>query len=363
MFDPHQISSLSTYIIKMDNFTETDIEFWKDLEAPQSDAFYPRQKSPLNSKIQKFKTSNPNQKEKFEKLLNQARQAFKQRYKDKLKLMLHKQSKYYEQKIEDIQELHRSEVTDLVKKFWSLDDTLINKDIQISNLQKFFIGQECDLAFSRISSKKTQKKAKLDLNDLITNEKCVFDQQIAAFKELLSVYERDLHCLKEQIADKEEEILRISKEHELELLEMKKKVEKTQIDCKKKIRDVNQKYLAFRGDVGTEFELKDTIIKKQGENLVRLKDELKLAKMVLDTPRLLFKYNMKEPYRNRQAKSLADRPLRREFHSKAVLRGKRFDSNETLLSTKATPLFTMTPEPEYSASVLPTLSEVDYYKY
>lgn len=347
----------------MDNFTETDIDFWKDLEAPKTDSFYPRQKTPLDLKIQKFKTENPDQREKFEKLLNQARQAFKQRYNDKLKLMLHKQSKHYEQKIEDIQEIHRSEVTDLIKKFWSLDDTLINKDVQISNLQKFFIGQETDLAYSRISSKKLKKKDKINLNDLMTNEKFVFDQQIAAFKELLSVYEKDLQDLNEKLSIKDEEISDMIKKHEVELLNMKKKVEKTQNDCKKKIRDVNQKYLAFRGDVATEFELKDTIIRKQGENLIRLKDELALAKMVLDTPRLLFKYNMKEPYRNRQAKSLADRPLRREFHSKAVLRNKKFDSNETLLSTKATPLFTMTPEPEYSASVLPALSEVDYYKY
>lgn len=348
----------------MENFAESDTEFWKDLDAPQCSSFLPEKKIPINSKILTFTSDHPQHKEKFEKLLNQARLAFKQRYTDKLKLSLHKQSKYYEQKIEGIEQLHRSEINDLIRKFYKLDENLINKDLQILNLQKFFIGQETDMAFTRIKvNTVTENTYDFNLNELILNEKLAFEQQISVFKEFLGIYEKDIEELKIKVRELEQEIVDGTKTHEMQLLEMKKKMEVTQNNCKKKVRDVNQKYLAFKNDVGAEFQLKDTIIRKQRDDIMRVKEELALAKMVLDTPRLLFKYNMKEPYRNRQARSLVDKPLRSNFHSKAVLRSKKFDSNETLISTRATPIFTMTPEPEYSSSMLPTLSEVDYYKY
>ena len=145
--------------------------------------------------------------------------------------------------------------------------------------------------------------------------------------------------------------------HLMEILDMKKKIERTQNDCKKKLRDVNQKYLSFRNDVGTEFDLKDMIIKKQGQNISRLKEEIFMAKSILDTPRLLFRYNAAEPYRQKHSKSLNAKPLRSDLQSKSVLKQRKFDSNETLGSTRATPIYTMTPEPEHSYSFLPTLSE------
>ena len=348
----------------MENFTETDTEFWKDLDAPQSIPFTSDKKIPIDSKIATFTSNHPQHKENFEKLLNQARLAFKQRYTDKLKLRLHKQSEYYQKQIQDIKEVHRSEINDLIRKFYNLDETLINRDIQISGLQKFFIGQETDLAFTRIKVNTTaENQGNLNVNEIISDEKLVFEQQISVFKELLGIYERDIDGLKVKIWEMEQEIADGIRNHELELFEIKRKMEVTQNDCKKKVRDVNQKYQVFKNDVGAEFKLKDTIIRKQRDDIVRVKEELTLAKMVLDTPRLLFKYNMKEPYRNRQARSLVEKPLKSSFHSKAILRSKRFDSNETLISTRATPIFTMTPEPEYSSSMLPTLSEVDYYKY
>jgi ElaB/YqjD/DUF883 family membrane-anchored ribosome-binding protein len=344
----------------MENYNDTDVDFWKDLDDPTP--ILPKVEKSLEEKISKFKSKNPSKKDQFSSLLNKAREAASQHYKDMLNVSLHKQEKYFEKKIALLQDAHREEIQDLLRKFWKLDETLINRDDQITSLQRLFAAQEIDLACTRIKVNSREKEESEDFReDLITRD--VLDHQASVFRELVGVYENDIQKLKEQVKSLEGLIKEKEKKQEVELLEMKTRIERNQNDCKKKVRDLNQKYLNFRNDVGREFELKDLIIQRQGENIARLKEELNMAKTILDTPRLLFKYNSREPYRHQQSKSLNCKPLRNCAQSKSILKQRRFDSNETLGSTRATPIYTMTPEPEYSASVLPTLSESGSYKH
>lgn len=339
----------------MDSYNDTDAEFWKDLDNPTPVTQRPAKI--LEQQISKFKSKNPSQSDKLTLLLTRAREAAKQHYKDKLNVYLHKQAQFFESKIQSIKESHIEEINDLLRKFWKLDETLINRDDHISNLQRFFVAQETELALTRIKSsiKDSEETSKKDENSEINKE--IIHEQLSVFKELAAGYENDINKLKNQIKDMESQIKEIENKHLMEILDMKKKIERTQNDCKKKLRDVNQKYLSFRNDVGTEFDLKDMIIKKQGENISRLKQEIFMAKSILDTPRLLFKYNAAEPYRQKHSKSLNSKPVKSNMTSKSVLKQRKFDSNETLGSTRATPIFTMTPEPEHSYSFLPTLSE------
>ena len=119
--------------------------------------------------------------------------------------------------------------------------------------------------------------------------------QVESFKELIQIYEKDLYNLKAKLK-KTEDICEENNENFIkEKEELRRKIERSDEEYKKKIQDVNYKYIDFKNDIKTELEVRHVINYRQQEIISSLKHDLATAKVVLDTPRLLFKYNSVVP--------------------------------------------------------------------
>ena len=274
----------------MNTFSDTESEFWRDIDKPVTIENLGKPKEHLETSIKAYESSiqNVHHKEKFQKLINQARNAAKEVYHNKLKVGLHKQAKEYQAKISEIDRMHKEEITELIKKFWKLDDVLVTRDNQIQELQRFFIKQEEDIANFRIKENFKEKiKEEVSSNELWLENKAL-QMQVESFKELIQIYEKDLYNLKAKLK-KTEDICEENNENFIkEKEELRRKIERSDEEYKKKIQDVNYKYIDFKNDIKTELEVRHVINYRQQEIISSLKDDLATAKVVLDTPRLLF---------------------------------------------------------------------------
>lgn len=349
----------------MKNSSDSEVEFWEDIDHPMDLSMLERAKKTLDDKIAACKKAmkKPYYQEKFQRLLDQARNAYKEKFRNKCLVILNKQAKEYQNQLETMQNAHKKEITDLIKKFLKLDKVLSNRDLQIEDFQRLIIHQEHDLAFGRMAS--SYKPKKIHPVNLEPYEKEIeaLQVQIKSYKELIGHYQKDIENLKKDIENINLTISKNLREYKVKKLIMLGKIEEVKKKCDEEIRKVKEHYEKFKGDVATELELKHVITSRQQEIIGTLKSELICAKAVLDTPRLLFKYNSKMPYKHNKSKSIAPKSIRSTLTSKALLlKKKRFDSKDTLTSTTATHVFSLTPDLDYPSSILPTLSESEYYR-
>ena len=348
----------------MYNPSDTESEFWKDLDKPMPVEYLEKPKVDLNTKLSSYKSTikNPYHQEKFQKLIDQARTAAKEVYDNKLKVALHKQTKEYNNLINVLKQKHKDEITEMIKKFWTLDDVLLLRDSQITHLESFFILQEEEISFARMQ--KTYKEPPQEVVDKerLVDENKALQLQLATMKGLIEVYENDISRLKECLRSSEEAASKSQKKFDAEKSQLVENIGKIHQEYSKKINEIHEKYEFFKQDIKTELEVRTVIGNRQKEIISCLKQDLVSAKTVLDTPRLLFKYNTRMPKQQRAAQSVSVRPPRSYMPYKPHAYHKKFNSKDTLISTRDSPIFTLTPDLEYPSSILPTLSEVDYYR-
>jgi hypothetical protein len=346
----------------MQQLSEDDTDFWAEIDKPMRVEDLNRTVQRLPEQLAGFKQTlqQPYHQEKFQKLVDQARNAAKEAYRNKLKVGLHKMAKEYQERIREINRSHRQEISEFVKKFWKLDEVLTTRDEQIDQLQKFFIAEEEEIAFQRMHRTYKEPVVVQNSSEVLQYENGVLKVQMQTFRELIGVYENDVNKLKEKVAEMERENAEILRRNEVEKIELNGKIGKIHEEYKRKILELNQSYIEFKKNIGVELELKQVITNRQQNIISGLKQDLTVAKEILDTPRLLFKYNSRMPYKHKVSKSVMARPIKSNFNSKTLLHRKKFSSKDTLSSTRATPVFTLTPDIDYPSSILPPLSEYDY---
>lgn len=343
----------------MQGFSDTETEFWKDLDKPISEACLAKPKKNLEKQIakEKNKLKVPHYQDKFVRLVDQARTAAKETYNNMLKVALHKQAIVYQEQVKELNKQHREEMNDLVKKFWKLDDTLQTRDIQISDLQRVFIIKEEEITYNRLESTYNEPVVQEIQDKNALQDKLALQLQLGVMKELLGVYEKDIEKLKDSLEDAGKALKKQRKIFEKEKFELQDQIKKLNVEYCKRIDEVNDRYVYFKHDMKTELDVRALINCRQHEIISGLKQELVSAKTVLDTPRLLFKYNSKFSKRHRVAQSVPMKPLRK-YRQDPSYHKLKFDSKATL-STRDTPIFTLTPDINYPSSILQSLSEND----
>ena len=275
---------------------------------------------------------------------------------------MHKQSKVYELNLKEIHKKHKEEISELMRKFWKLDDILISRDLQIQDLEHYLIKDEELISYNRIESLyKPPKEENPDIEKILA-EKSALQSQLDTLKEFVKEYEKNIDDLKLRIKIMDYENRLKIEELEKEKSELVIKFEKAEEVHLEYIRKLDEKYKDFKNDIKTELEVRNCITNRQNQVILALKQDITSAKKVLDTPRLLYKYNDKFSNYHKHNQSVYARPNRSHLPSKANLKQRKFNSIETLISTRCSPIFTLTPDLEYPSSILPTLSEYEYYR-
>jgi hypothetical protein len=339
--------------------SDTDNDFWTDLDRPVTPNKLKKNVQTVDEEIETFVSAaqDPYTKENFRKLLDRARESAEEVYKNKLKVQLYKQAQQHESIIKELTQKHSREIRELVSKFFNLDDALKVRDVQLESLQRYFIYKEGDITSRRLSFLyKETPQPNYDYEKLYKEKEALMDS-FNTLKELVKIYEKDIEDLKSKL-EQTEKLKDLQKsEFDNQNAQLREKIEKTERECGEKIKKVNEKYLEFKKDIRTELELRNVVTYRQQEIISCLKLDLNTAKKVLDTPRLLFKYNSKFPERKKGLQSVPSKPARSYMPCKSTIRHRKHESIETLISTRASPVFTLSHDADYPSSVLPTYTE------
>lgn len=261
----------------------SDEEFWIALEAS------PALKPTNNFKITDFFTvvhqsSISIQSVKYEKVFSNMRLA-KEVELNTQKILVRKQTiKEVENNIEEIKNKYEQEVNLIVQQNQQLKSECVSlrkrlkRSVEANKIQEFL------LTCCRIEDKPVKNCEQVGSSD--TDEVKALKTQVKLLRNVCRLYMDDIDSYKNKIAGLEKNIQDQNQAHCLEIKKLEEKSENTEKDLKKETEEIKKKFEAFKEEVKGEMELNNVINKKLVNTSCRLKEELKNAQIILNTPRL-----------------------------------------------------------------------------
>ena len=264
-------------------------------------------------------------------------------------------NKQHEAELKALKALHSTEVKSLKGEFVSLEKELKAKDMRISMLERQLIDQEQRTSYLRLDkgNKYSEEEKIKELKEEMKYNRIGFDIQIAHMKELVAIYQKETDK-----ANAESELLKAKIIENLEEFESKKSELQQEIKDAKdlaeiKVKVIHDKYEKFKEDVEKELNIRFVINKRQNEFIELLKKELKLAKTVIETPRLNEKYLKRLGRRGFSLSGAIEEEKIMQGVSKAVkskVMNKKHSIISSSFSTSASPIYSNASELELNYS-------------
>jgi hypothetical protein len=278
-------------------FSDSETEFWVDLDKDLSThfaSFSPETKSNLppdfSAQEQDFLKNAPNiyYRERLQKLVSQVRIASQCELQNKVAKTIEALQIEQKKRIHEINALHVDQIKSLKNEFMALEDVLKLKDKEIASLQQKIVEQELIVVSSRFGNKKNLDNERIvaELKSNLDIAKLGFNMQIDHMRELVEIYRKDQEKAENELKTVQEELKTKVMNYEEMLEKGRKEIQNSKNEAEEKVRMIQEKYDAFRSDTEKELKVRYAIHKRQVDLIAFLKNELKNAKTVIETPRL-----------------------------------------------------------------------------
>ena len=297
-----------------------------------------------------FKQSpNDYYREHVQTVIDRLRAGAKQNLENEIGKELRKQQREHKKKIQELIVKQKNEMLEIKKDYDSLKFLLLEKDEEITNLQRIIIDQEFPINKQRIQ--KFVSKAKIVEDSLnkdngtkeLQLEINAYKLQLVGMKELVKMYQEQTEKAKNELKTCEELLKYTQNKAENDVKYLNEEIEKNSESFKKEIEELQGKYRIFKEEVKKELEISQIVIKQQVDINNALKKELRSAKAVLVTPRLREKFDIKIK---------ADEPNFYENRLKPNKKLKKRDSTlDYLISTRASPAEIPSPDINLNSSL------------
>jgi hypothetical protein len=340
-------------------FSDSESEFWQDLEKQvdlQQDkpgVLKTSEERSLEEKVKDFVETVPVifYRDQMNLIISQMRIASDMQLETRLISSTKALTKKHEEEVKKLKSLHSEQISSLRLEFISLERLLKVKDLKISQLERLLIDQEQKVTYLRLDkgNKYSEEEKVKEIKEEMKYHRIGFDIQIQHMKELVSIYQKD--------AEKAEEALKdLEKVHQESLLlfakaksDLIQEITDTKDLCEIKIKSVQEKYEIFKQDVEKELKIRFLISKRQNDFIDQLKKELKVAKTVIETPRLNEKYLKRLARRGQSLSGVDEKPLVKAAGLKGQM-SKKFSVLSSSFSTSASPMYSNASELELNFS-------------
>jgi hypothetical protein len=252
-----------------------------------------------------------------------------------------KQERNHKKKIQEMISQQKTQILELKTDFDSLKYLLLDKDKEISRLQRIVIEQEMHIAKQRglkfvVNAQNTENQKQNDSKEHGL-QVSVLKIQIESMKELVKSFQEQTEKAKSDLKDCEELLKQTQTKADSDLKALKDQSDKDTVNLLMQINNLNENYKTFKEEVRKELEISQIVIKNQSEMNNSLKKELKTAKLVLITPRLKEKFT-----NNFKFKDSGLEVMQKNRVKEKNLRG-RESTLEYLNSTRASPAEILSP--------------------
>ena len=332
--------------------SDSDSEFWLELDKqlvildknPKVSEIK-LEKSALKDSEEEFLKNAPNAyyRERLQQLVSQVRIAGQTNFQNKIAKAISILKNEHKQAIREINAVHVEQIKTLKKEFLILERTLKEKDQEIAVLSGKLVEQEgfvTLLRFTKTSKNYEEERKIADLTSSLEAVRFGFNMQMGHMKELVGLYKRDEEAAKEGLKNMENELMEKSAEYEGKILSLSQEMQAVRKECEEKISSINEKYEAFRADIEKELSIRHVINKRQQVFIDFLKNELKNAKMIIETPRLNARYLKKIGKRGFSLAPAIEESA--EIHMKKFKSKGLYKKNMTInssFSTSASPMY------------------------
>ena len=261
----------------------SDEEFWNQVET------LPRLKEIKKLKITDFfdivHTGSISIKgRRLESIINNIRLA-KEVELNKQTFLVRKQTiKEIETNVEKIRFKYEEDVQEILKQNQKLKNECLMLRRKLNRYVEMVKTQEYLLTCSRILDKDV-KTLDVSLETKEENSK-YFESQIKLLRDVCNLYMKDLDSAKEKTLRVESLMIREKERFENEIEGLNKLMKEQEFRLRMETEEVKKMFEKFKDEVKGEMELNEVINKKLNESNLKLKEELKNAQNILQTPRL-----------------------------------------------------------------------------
>ena len=264
-------------------------------------------------------------------------------------------NKQHEAELKALKALHSTEVKSLKDEFVSLEKVLKAKDSRISMLERQLIDQEQRTSYLRIDkgNKYSEEEKIKELKEEMKYNRMGFDIQIAHMKELVAIYQKETDKANAELELLKTKIIENLQEFESKKSELDQEVKDVKDLAEIRVKVIQDKYEKFKEDVDKELNIRFVINKRQNEFIELLKKELKLAKTVIETPRLNEKYLKRLGRRGFSLSGAIEEERIMQGVSKGVkskVMNKKHSIISSSFSTSASPIYSNASELELNYS-------------
>jgi hypothetical protein len=271
---------------------DSDNEFWLSLENYNN--FLPAVPDNIQSRLTlkpvPVNTLRFGEKEIYEKLISNIRESKEEEIRNFKVKMLNVARKEFNLKLTQVKEDFQKEIEEL-KEIHANSRTLIRKkDNKITELNQYVANQEAVIAQMRISTRRLSRQLKRPQLPPSSPEKLIEDEsstiQIDSLKELCEAYKEELSRCRSSNEKLNEENLILRKN--IKDLENRIKESTGEIIAKlsKEKEELLNEYQAYRLQSEKEVEAREELNIRHTQTINLLQEELKLAKMVIQSPRV-----------------------------------------------------------------------------
>ena len=265
----------------------SDEEFWDQIEKP---IYLPKPKKIYDRSDFFNIVTDPNNSfcikpsGKLERLVENLRLSMQEELQAQSIIIRNKTIREIQIRTDDIKKKYEDEVATIIKENIMLRENCISLKIKLEKLCVNCMDQEMLLALMRVSQI-PEAKPVVEVHDYSEELKAV-NGQLKLSKDIIRLYMDKLDQNTETIDKLRKEIEDIKARHELaigDLNNIRSEMEKHFIA---KIGAITEDFGKYKQDTSTEINLHSVINKKQSHTVSLLKDEIKRAQVILQSPRL-----------------------------------------------------------------------------
>lgn len=302
----------------MDESQESDSDFWQKLESspilPISQIFQNSLKnSPLRHPVERTKTIIPCEeykedfkltqnmqdsweREKIEKTLERIQQA-NHEYLKNIKITVRNQTKKeLRAAVLDIQAQFQLEVITIKQDHDKMKEQISNKNRELYGYGQYNIDQSTlifnhqmkDPPYIKVKKNKIDKEI-TKIKDLIG----VFKIQLDAVKEITAEYNKEAQAALMKVKEVDNEIQKINNAHQMSIQVLKQSIGSQEEEILLEKQKIQEEFDSFQDKISQEIEIRKLLDKRQDEFILKLQNEIKDAKIILQNPRMRIRVHEK----------------------------------------------------------------------
>lgn len=221
---------------------------------------------------------------KLEKLVNNVRLAKEEELKMQKILVRQRTIKEVNINVDEIRKRYADEVVEIVAENNKMKNEMIDMKKDLNKAHEDLIVQEQIIGLYRVggSFKYFERKDPQAVED----QSFSLRSQLRLMKEVCKVYLDKMENMNAKITNLTEEIEQTKSAYEQQILKILSEKDDLEKSLNTKLNTLSEDFSKFQNDVKLEMSVQEAIHKKQAHTILMLKEDIKKAQIVLQTPRL-----------------------------------------------------------------------------